>query len=539
MIQRPTWKPAGDCRAIQADKKANAMLNLVRNGCLLVSACQLMLIVSAGSVSAQRDRAQRPPDEGERLTSDQARVAGRFERLELLAGRLAELSRGTHPRRAQLLRELIAASRGRDVAGQFESVVEDLRQERLSSAKDRQVSLEGELNKLLELMLREGRQRQVEAARKRILNYLNELKLVLRQQRGVKARTEGGDDMPTLSKDQQRARTRTEALQGRIKSDESSPSDQSQTPAQSESAENNGEGQKGDAGGEQEGGKGKSDGGGSSPPSDPTQRAVQRLERAVQRMRAAQQSLDEAKRDEAFERQVEALLELEQAKSELEKILRQLREEEMERMLVMLEARIRKMLKSQIKILDETRRLDETASRTEAHDLEIAGGRLGRQERQIVHEAERALTLLREDGTSVAFPETIEQARDDMQDIATRLTSLKFGKITQGLEQDVIEALEEMLAAFQQALKKLRQQQSGPSAGQASPGDQPLVEQLAELRMIRALQQRILRRTQQYGALIEGQQADTHELLEALDRLAKKQEKVFQATHDLQTNRNR
>ena len=55
-------------------------------------------------------------------------------------------------------------------------------------------------------------------------------------------------------------------------------------------------------------------------------------------------NLEEAKRKDAAEEQQEAIRELEQAKAELEKILRQLREEELERMLVMLEARFRKML---------------------------------------------------------------------------------------------------------------------------------------------------------------------------------------------------
>ena len=129
----------------------------------------------------------------------------------------------------------------------------------------------------------------------------------------------------------------------------------------------------------------------------------------------------------------------------------------------------------------------------------------------------------------MAFPETIEQTREDMTQIASRLTSLKFGKITQALQQDVIESLEEMLASLQKALKKLRQQRSSQAGGQSPSGE----------RMIRTLQQRVLRRTKQYGELIEGEQAYDEELLEALEQLAARQERIFQATHDLHTNRNR
>jgi hypothetical protein len=112
--------------------------------------------------------------------------------------------------------------------------------------------------------------------------------------------------------------------------------------------------------------------------------------------------------------------------------------------------------------------------------------------------------------------------------------------ITQGLEEDVIAALEETLAALQQALKDLREQegQPQPGQGQGQPGEKPLVDQLAELRMIRSLQVRVNKRTQQYGAMIEGEQAEEADLLEALDGLALRQQKIFQATRELNTKEN-
>jgi hypothetical protein len=253
-------------------------------------------------------------------------------------------------------------------------------------------------------------------------------------------------------------------------------------------------------------------------------------------MEAAQKELDQAKREGAVKEQEKAVEELEQAKAELERILRQLREEELERMLVMLEARIRKMLEEQIAIYDETKQLDSADGKAAEHEVEIASGRLARKENLIVREADRALVLLREDGTSVAFPEAIEQARDDMESVATRLRGSKVDLITQGLEEDVISALEESLAALQQALKELREQKGGqPQQGGGAPGEKPLVDQLAELRMIRSLQARVNRRTEQYGAMIEGEQTADDEVLEALRELSLRQQKIFQATHDLST----
>jgi hypothetical protein len=64
------------------------------------------------------------------------------------------------------------------------------------------------------------------------------------------------------------------------------------------------------------------------------------------------------------------------------------------------------------------------------------------------------------------------------------------------------------------------------------------VEKIAELKMIRSLQMRINLRTQRYGKMIEGEQAETEELLEALQELAERQRRVYQAAVDLQQGRN-
>jgi membrane-associated HD superfamily phosphohydrolase len=231
--------------------------------------------------------------------------------------------------------------------------------------------------------------------------------------------------------------------------------------------------------------------------------------------------------------------ELEQAKAELEKILRQLREEEMERMLVLLEARLRKMLEAQNEVYDETIRLEESAGRVPVHELEIAAASLGRKEDQIVGEADRALVLMQEDGSSVAFPEALQQARTDMRTVANRLRRVKTDEVTQALEEDIIATLEETLAALQKALQELREQKaSQQQQQQGSPGEQPLVDQLAELRMIRALQIRVNRRTEFYDGLIEGNHTAELELLEALRELAQRQERIFEATRDLHQGTN-
>jgi hypothetical protein len=257
-------------------------------------------------------------------------------------------------------------------------------------------------------------------------------------------------------------------------------------------------------------------------------------------MDEARKKLDEAERAGAADRQREALKKLEEAKAELERVLRQLREEELDRMLTQLAARFRKMLELQNAVYEGTVRLDRVPPAQRDHDDEIEAARLSRQEAEIVREADKALLLLREDGTSVAFPEAVEQMRDDMQQVVERLAAVKVDEITQGLERDILTALEELIAALEKAIEDLEKNRTPP--GQAPPAGQPaepqLVHKLAELKMIRSLQMRIYQRTQRYGKMIEGEQAETAELIEALEELAERQQRVHKATADLQEGRN-
>jgi hypothetical protein len=258
-------------------------------------------------------------------------------------------------------------------------------------------------------------------------------------------------------------------------------------------------------------------------------------------MDRAQKRLEKAEREGAADKQEQALRELESAKAELERILRQLREEEMEQALVLLEARLQNMLDMQIDVYEGTLRLGKVPVEKRNHDDEIEAGRLGRQESAIVAVADKTLRLLYDEGTSVAFPEAIDQARSDMREIATRLGRMKVDAVTVGLEEDVIEALEEAIAAVRQAIEELEQKQTPPgqSAPPGEPADPALVDQLAELKMIRSLQARVKRRTQRYAAMIEGSQAEQSDLIAALTRLAERQQRIERATHQLAVQKNR
>ncbi len=182
-------------------------------------------------------------------------------------------------------------------------------------------------------------------------------------------------------------------------------------------------------------------------------------------MREAKIRLQNAKRVQAITAQEEAQKKLEDAVKELEEILRQLREEELERMLAQLEARFRKMLEVQVQIYKVTLGMDNRPENERGREFEVEATKLSRREKGILDECDKALMLLREEGSGVVFAEAAELMREDMESITNRLERANTGVVTQGLEVDVIKALEEMIAALQKAQKEMKAGGGGGGGG--------------------------------------------------------------------------
>ncbi len=290
------------------------------------------------------------------------------------------------------------------------------------------------------------------------------------------------------------------------------------------------------------------DGGSSSAapqqPEVPDFPGLKRVQEAEQKMRDAEQKLAKAKREGAIEDQREAAKKLAEAKAELEKVLRQMREEEIERVLAALEVRFRKMLEMQLRVYEDTLRVARIPTEDRDRFVEIEAGKLSFQERRIVVEADKCLAVLREEGSSVAFPESTQQMRDDMQQVTDLLAAANVARLTQGIEEDIIESLEEMIAALEQAQTDQEQRnQDAPSMPSTMPGDLPLVDALAELKMLKALQIRINRRTSRYAAMLDdtddpvGKPTDD-KLLGAVQELSARQRRLQEITRDISIGKN-
>lgn len=588
------------------------------------------------------DAKQAAAADAKQLAIHQGAIADKYSKLEKLLEDMARIEAVNDPRRAALLMKALELSKENLTGVKLNRCVTSLEQFEAKNKTEREGVLglqreaQQDIKALLELLLSENRSNRLKREQDRVREYIKEVERILRLQKSVQGRTEGGSQQSELAKDQGKVADRTGELAKQIRENEEG-GDQKQADGQSGSqaqgqqgspgegkpreqpkAEGQGKGkdkgkdqgkeqgkskdqpagkesgeskpqgkaagqgqgksqsqakdagQKTDSGQPGEGqGRGKKqpqegpgqgqqgqsqgqdqDQGQQNQPAGPPKQdegnpARKRLEAAQERMREAQKRLDEAKRKDAVAEQEKAKEELEKAKAELERILRQMREEEVERVLALLESRFRKMLEIQVRIYEDTVRLDKVPEAERDLKIPIPAGKLASDERKLVVEADKALNLLLEEGSSVAFPETVSQMRDDMQQVSSRLDAAKVESITQGIAQDIIAALQEMIEALQKAQKDLeqqKQQQRQPPPGQ--PQDMPLVDAIAELKMIRALQMRVNTRTVRYARLLDNAedpvgQATDQDLREALTKLAERQETIYRLTRDIVLGKNK
>jgi hypothetical protein len=244
-------------------------------------------------------------------------------------------------------------------------------------------------------------------------------------------------------------------------------------------------------------------------PGGKPQPGEQKLQQAQKSMGQASGGLRQQDPESASRQQSKAIKELEEALQEIDERLNQLREETQVEKLARLEARFRDMLAIQQRLTgqtttlekkrvdaggqlarsernsvraigDDERRMDAVKSETEAKDPGLAG------------KAQQALDIILDDGTSVVFPDVVEQLRDDLIGVGNLLAdNLRTDQYTATLQKEIETTLEELI----EALQKVQQQKQGGGGGGGGGGQEPLLPNSAELKLLRSAQLRINRRT--------------------------------------------
>jgi len=258
-------------------------------------------------------------------------------------------------------------------------------------------------------------------------------------------------------------------------------------------------------------------------------------------MEKAIEELEKKQKEAASKHQDDAIRKLAEAKEKLEEMLRQLREEERELVLAAMEARLQKILAQQKRVYAGTLSIGQVPEKERTSRHTARAVQLAREESSISLEVEKALLLLTDEGSSVAFSEALSEVREDVQTVSYRLNRTQVGELTQEIEKDIISALEEMIDALQKEMEKSEKekQQQQQQQQQASPDEKSLVDMLAEIKMLRSLQLRVNNRTRRIEKLALEKSANQPDIIEQLQQLANRQTRIQNATYILATGKNK
>ncbi len=462
-----------------------------------------------------------------KLDGQQQGISSRYKKFEKKLLQLAEFLRENDPERAELLRRAYGQSRDDNISNSLERIASLLAGEkRLGDAVGAQTEVVGNLQSLLVLLQSDDLKDSLKQEQERIKDLLKNLRSVIGKHKRARTANERGDATDRVAGQQSDAAKKAQDLVKKIDSQDKD----------GKGKDGKGKDGKGKDGKNQQGQQQSQQDENKTPGRDEIERARREMERAIE-------ELKKKSRDAAADHQDKALQELLEAKEKLEEILRQLREEERKLLLAALEARFQKMLAMQLAVFQGTTTLGQVAADAWVGRHTTQSIKLARDEEEIAVEAIKALTLLKEEGSSVAFPEAVVELREDMLVVSRRLEESKVGKLTRAIEKDIIESLEEMIDALQKELEKSeddkKEQDQKKQQQQQQDQEPPLVDKLSELKMLRALQLRVNRRTRRLARLIDGEQAKDNDVLQQLKDLARRQARVQKAARDLATGRNR
>jgi hypothetical protein len=406
----------------------------------------------------------------------------------------------------------------------------------INSAKNQNDELIKALREILAILQSDDELARIKAEKEYLEKLLADLNNLIRQTSINQSRTDSGrGDPKQLAKDQKKLADAVDKLASKMGAPKAGEPKGGKPGEPKEGKP--GEGKPGEGMGEPKPGGGEPKPGQPAPPKAP---GAEQVRKAVPDEENAAGSLDENKRPKASDELSKAEEALKIARDELEKRLKQLREQELERILANLEARVNKMLIMQKEVLGQTVSIH-TQIQKSAEKKPVAADFQNAQkqedkEAEIIGEADKAITLLQNEGSAVAFPAVFEEVRKDMARVKERLHDANVGEDTQSIEKDIIEALEHMRDALKKAQQELSNKPPGPPG---DPNNDPqlkkLLDEIAELKMIRQLQVQVNTRTKRYGAT---EQAEDAQIKKELRDLSDRQEKIEVMINNMATKKN-
>ena len=322
-----------------------------------------------------------------------------------LAQRYEKSAKAEDREKAIVLRQAIELATREGIDNQFNKLVAALTSsgitlQEINAAIGQNEQLSRNLREMIAILLSDSQSAKLKEEQQRLAELLKMLDAVLRAQKIERSKTEAGKlEGEQFAKGQAKVTADTKKLSEAMGKDKKAgdPKDGKGQPKDGKGQPKDGQpkdgqpkdgqpkdGQPKNGQGQPKDGDGKDGDKKDQPPSDDPPGREQ-VKDAIENQNNAEKNLKKNDKEKASNEQDEAIKKLEEVRKEIERRLKQMREEEQEKLLANLEARMQKMLGLQIQVYDDTKRLhgtiqsnpDQKASRNE--DLK-AGDLVGPRE---------------------------------------------------------------------------------------------------------------------------------------------------------------
>ncbi|HZU97522.1 MAG TPA: hypothetical protein VFF73_12550 [Planctomycetota bacterium] len=258
---------------------------------------------------------------------------------------------------------------------------------------------------------------------------------------------------------------------------------------------------------------------------------TRQIDRALDEQQRAGDDLANRHVDDAREKEKDAVRDLEELSAELRRALIQARKREQEAVLASLGQRFQKMLEKQRDLSRRTgtlaaERTDELNRKQRLECTALSSG-----ERELREDADGAIALVREEGSSANLPSILGDLRDDLGRLSDLLDRRDTSKFVRTVQKDVEKTLEELIEAMRKEIEERAFRKDDDRDGPEDRNGEKLLPATAELKLIRAQQIRV--------------NAETREAEAAEDRtgacrmVAEKQARVASLVRGLEASLNR
>lgn len=232
----------------------------------------------------------------------------------------------------------------------------------------------------------------------------------------------------------------------------------------------------------------------------PDRRPVQSLSDAADNMAGASEELNRGEGEEAEVDEEEAKKHLEKAQQAMQQEENKYQNIRQQEVLFRVQQALEKLKEEQDAINADTTEFDlarEDARRLSRRQRKTLRG-LAQREAEVRAKTTEVIEKIQEDDATV-FSWVLERVVEDLNAVEDFLKKGETGMVVQTIQSDISDRYAELIEAMKQELKRRQEAESDPSGGQQQqPQQNPLIPPVAELLMIKRMEENALRRLENF-----------------------------------------